>query len=59
MPRCPWGDLNNDIALKVAVAHITGTPVASTRHTAALTPTATIEIQRQQQGICIYAEREE
>lgn len=59
LPRCPWGDLNNDIALKVAVAHITGTPIASTRHTAALTPTATIEIERQQQGICIYAEREE
>lgn len=59
LPRCPWGDLNNDIALKVAVAHITGTPVASTRHTEALTPTATIEIERQQQGICIYAEREE
>ena len=59
LPRCPWGDLNNDIALKVAVAHITGTHVASTRHTEALTPTATIEIERPQQGICIYAEREE
>ena len=58
LPRCPWGDLNNDIALKVAVSHITGTPVASTRHTEAYAPAATIEIERQQQGICIYAEEE-
>lgn len=58
LPRCPWGDVEHDVALNVAVAHLTATPAATTRHGESFAPTATIELERQTQGIRLYGVEE-
>jgi hypothetical protein len=59
MPRCDWGDEQNDLAIKVAIASITGEEPATTRQAEAPAVFETIAMECPVLGIRHYADEAE
>lgn len=59
MPRCDWGDVQNDLALRVAIASITGQEPVSTRYAEAPEIFETITMECPVLGIRHYADEDE
>lgn len=56
LPRCPWGDVEHDVALRVAISAITGQAPTATRHEATASHLTTLDIDRPTMGLRLMAE---